>query len=61
MDRNGQTANPLNSPDPEVMRLAAQVLRDPAAMEKLCDRIYQLMEQDLQRQQERDRTYRRRQ
>lgn len=38
-----------------VFRLAAQILQDPLAQSKLCDRIYELMQNDLHYQ--RERTY----
>jgi hypothetical protein len=40
--------------------LAQELLHDPLAMRLLCDRVYDLMAQDLQIQQDRDRGYGRR-
>ncbi|WP_299485501.1 hypothetical protein [Acaryochloris sp. IP29b_bin.137] len=40
-----------------VMQLASQVLQDPLAQSKLCDRIYELMQNDLQYQRERQQNY----
>lgn len=37
-----------------VFRLAAQILHDPLAQSRLCDRIYELMQNDLQYQRERN-------
>ncbi|UJB69422.1 hypothetical protein HRE53_24250 [Acaryochloris sp. 'Moss Beach'] len=37
-----------------VCRLAAQILQDPLAQSRLCDRIYELMQNDLQNQRERN-------
>lgn len=41
-------------------QLAQELLHDPLAMQALCDRVYDLMVQDLQMQQDRDRGYGRR-
>lgn len=41
--------------DAELAALAAQVLDDPVAFEQVCDRVLDLMRQDLRRQQERSR------
>lgn len=38
-------------------QLAAQILQDPLAQSKLCDRIYELMQHDLQYQRERQQNY----
>jgi len=45
-----------------VMRaqLAAAVLDDPLAVQRLSDRVVELLQQDLELQQDRDRRYRRR-
>lgn len=43
-----------------VSRLAAQVLDDPIAVQRLCDRVLELMQQDLTLQRDRDRSYGRR-
>lgn len=40
-----------------LLQLAAEILQDPLAMQYLCDRVYTLMQQDLQRQRERSRGY----
>ncbi|MBM0744557.1 hypothetical protein JOY44_23605 [Phormidium sp. CLA17] len=41
-------------------QLAAQLLNDPLAVQRLSDRVVELMQQDLKLQQERDRGYGRR-
>lgn len=41
-------------------QLAAQLLADPLALQQLSDRVVELMQQDLNRQRERDRGYGRR-
>lgn len=41
----------------ELAPLAAQVLADPIALHKLCDRVFELLRSDLRRQQERNRGY----
>jgi hypothetical protein len=38
-------------------QVAAKVLQDPLLMMKLCDRVYQLMGEDLRYQRERSRNY----
>lgn len=40
-----------------VFKVATQVLQDPLAQLKLCDRIYELMQNDLQYQRERQQNY----
>lgn len=40
-----------------LLQLAAEILRNPLAVQNLCDRVYTLMEQDLQRQSERKQSY----
>lgn len=41
----------------EARSLAAQILRDPVLLRRLCDRVYGLMRDDLHRQHERSRNY----
>lgn len=41
-------------------QLAAKILQDPLAMRRLSDRVFQLLQEDLQLQQERNRGYGRR-
>lgn len=41
----------------KISKLAGQVLQDPLRMRLLSDRVYELMLQDLRRQQERSRNY----
>lgn len=43
-----------------ILELAADMLHDPLAMQMLCDRVYQLMQEDLHTQRERSRGYGRR-
>lgn len=38
-------------------QLVGQILRDPLLQSKLCDRIYELMRNDLQHQRERQQNY----
>lgn len=40
-----------------LLQLAADILQDPLAVQALCDRIYTLLQQDLQHQRERSRGY----
>jgi len=56
------TLTSLQFPDEQeaLLQLASEILQDPLAMQHLCDRVYTLMQQDLQRQQERHRGYGRR-
>lgn len=57
----GDSALPTTLPERQaVMQLAAKVLQDPLAQSKLCDRIYELMQNDLQYQRERQHNYGRR-
>ncbi len=44
----------------QMAELADELLRDPLALTQFCDRIYDLMQTDLQQQQERYRGYGRR-
>lgn len=39
----------------DLNRLADKIFEDPVALRHLCDRVYALMQQDLQRQRERTR------
>ncbi|WOD37068.1 hypothetical protein [Nodosilinea sp. E11] len=39
----------------DLSRLADKIFEDPVALRHLCDRVYALMQQDLQRQRERTR------
>lgn len=39
----------------DLNRLADEISEDPVALSHLCDRVYALMQQDLQRQRERTR------
>lgn len=41
-------------------QLAAKILQDPLAMRRLSDRVFQLLQEDLQLQRERNRGYGRR-
>lgn len=41
----------------EVRSLANQILQDPLQQQQLCDRVYQLMQEDLLQQQKRYRSY----
>lgn len=41
-------------------KVAAQLAKDPMAMRQFCDRIYQLLRDDIQAQQERAHSYGRR-
>ncbi|MEO0535840.1 MAG: hypothetical protein AAF215_18450 [Cyanobacteria bacterium P01_A01_bin.123] len=41
-------------------RLAAELIDDPIALGQFCDRVYELMRDDLQRQRERSQGYGRR-
>lgn len=41
----------------KISKVAGQVLQDPLRMRLLSDRVYELMLQDLRRQQERSRNY----
>ena len=43
----------------KLIPLAQQVLDDPLLMNQLCDRVYELMLEDLSQQSERLRSYRR--
>lgn len=41
-------SNPEN-----ISKLAEQVLKNPISLRKLCDRVYQLMQEDLRNQRDR--------
>jgi hypothetical protein len=43
-----------------LLQLAAEVLENPLLQQKLCDRVYELMQQDLRKQKERYHNYGRR-
>jgi len=53
------SAQPIN-PERLPPKLLKRILRDPALMEKLSDRVYQLLRDDLQQQGERNYGYGRR-
>ncbi|MEQ8462696.1 hypothetical protein [Coleofasciculus sp. E2-BRE-01] len=42
-----------------LLKLAAKVSQDPLLLRKLSDRVYQLMQEDLRKQRERYKNYRR--
>jgi hypothetical protein len=56
---NRDSAQPI-SPKHLPPRLLKRILRDPILMEKLSDRVYELLRDDLQRQRERNYGYGRR-
>ncbi|MFW6359387.1 MAG: hypothetical protein ACOC0N_09290 [Chroococcales cyanobacterium] len=58
----GYTASTFGSEHPatersQLSKMAAEVLQDPLLLRQLCDRIYELMQDDLRQQQERSRHY----
>lgn len=50
---NLDSAQPIN-PERLPPKLLKRILRDPALMEKLSDRVYEMLRDDLQRQRERN-------
>ncbi len=50
------SAQPIN-PERLPPKLLKRILRDPVLMEKLSDRVYQLLRDDLQQQRERNYGY----
>jgi hypothetical protein len=49
-----------HEPQQEIAQLAQQILQDPLRTMQLCDRVYELLQEDLRIQQERSRGYGRR-
>jgi hypothetical protein len=41
------------SQNQEISKIATQILKEPISMRKLCDRVYQLMLEDLRNQRDR--------
>ncbi|MEC4806897.1 MAG: hypothetical protein SAJ12_11090 [Jaaginema sp. PMC 1079.18] len=53
-------ANETLAKNPQLLKLAAIVLENPLLQRQLCDRVYELMQEDLRRQKERCQNYGRR-
>lgn len=56
-EANAIAANQTDDNDDSPSALIQNVLKDRALLERLCDRVYQIMLADLQQQQDRSRNY----
>ncbi|MGG6296337.1 hypothetical protein ACQ4M4_18255 [Leptolyngbya sp. AN02str] len=58
--KSATVTTPSGDEQEELLQIAAEILQDPVAMQYLCDRVYTLLQQDIQRQRERSGGYGRR-
>lgn len=57
---SGILASETISRNPQLLKLAATILENPLLQRQLCDRVYELLQEDLRQQKERYRNYGRR-